>query len=73
MAGWGKTETGKYPDQLKDVIVPIRNTVQCEKEYRRLSNTNNSRTFDLKSFQISCIKDLYQFFLVIVISAMFTF
>ena len=52
VAGWGKTETGKYPDQLKDVIVPIRNTVQCEKEYRRLSNTNRSRTFDLKSFQI---------------------
>ena len=61
MAGWGKTETGKYPDQLKDVIVPIRNTVQCEKEYRRLSNTNRSRTFDLQilsDFHVlrACIK-----------------
>ena len=54
MAGWGETEqdrratTKKYPEYLQEVTVPIRNTAQCEQDYRRLSNKNKSGTFDLK-------------------------
>ena len=51
MAGWGETErAGHYPELLRQVDVPIRNTAQCEKEYRRLSQKNKSGTFDHKSF-----------------------
>ena len=61
MAGWGETERdrwahgvhGKYPEKLQEVKIPIRNTAQCEKDYRRLSGKNESGTFDHKSFQIS--------------------
>ena len=58
MAGWGETErdrwatAGQYPEELQAVKVPIRNTAQCEKEYRRLSQTNKSGTFDHKSFRL---------------------
>ena len=58
VAGWGETEreiwatAGRYPEVLRQVVVPIRNTAQCEKEYRRLSQTNKSGTFDHKSFQL---------------------
>ena len=53
VAGWGLTEHDKYPEELQEVDVPIRNTAQCEKDYRRLSGRNQSGTFDHKSFQIS--------------------
>ena len=52
VAGWGLTEHDKYPEDLQEVDVPIRNTAQCEKEYRRLSQTNKSGTFDHKSFRL---------------------
>ena len=53
VAGWGLAEYKdefKYPENLKAVSVPIRNTKQCEKDYRRLSKNRKGGTFDLKSF-----------------------
>ena len=62
MAGWGETErdrwatAGQYPEELQAVKVPIRNTAQCEKDYRILSQKNTSWTFDNKSFQIFVLR-----------------
>ena len=53
VAGWGLSEymdDFKYPENLKAVSVPIRNTKQCEKDYRRLSKNRKGGTSDLKSF-----------------------
>ena len=46
VAGWGELDNGDYPQILREVQVPIRNTKKCEKDYRILS----SATFDHKSF-----------------------
>ena len=59
VAGWGMTEmarhatVGEYPEKLQAVFVPIRNTKQCEEDYRRLTKARKSVTSDPKSFQIS--------------------
>ena len=52
MAGWGLSEDG-YKENLRDVSVPIRNTKQCEEDYRNLYESKKRGTFDPKSFQIS--------------------
>ena len=49
VAGWGLAKDG-YPHILRDVFVPIRNTKQCEKDYRNLTKKKKGGTFDPKSF-----------------------
>jgi hypothetical protein len=65
VAGWGLSEDG-YKENLRDVSVPIRNTKQCEKEYRLLTGRKNERgTFDPKSFfNFQALKSYLEFLAV---------